>query len=202
MVMEITPLDKRRSKVIMDEGFALALYKGDLKRYHIEIGKELPDDAYKELVGVVLSKRAVERVCNLLKTSDKTELQLRQKLREGYYPQEAIEHAIGFLKEYRYLDDEQYARRYAECNSSRKSRKQIQYELEKKGLSREAVSDILEEYPTDEEAQIRDYLRKKRLHSEQMTLTERQKAMAALGRKGFSWDTVRCVFGDGGDVDE
>lgn len=179
----------------MDDGFALALYKGDLKRFHIEEGEELPSDVYQELVGTVLSKRAVERVCNLLKTSDKTELQLRRKLKEGCYPGEAIEYAMEFLKKNHYIDDEQYARRFAECNASRKSRRQIQYELEKKGISRETVSAVLEEYPVDEEAQIRGYLRKKRPDGGQMAPQERQKVMAALGRKGFSWDTVSRVLG-------
>ena len=47
----------------------------------------------------------------------------------------------------------------------------------------------------DEEAQIRDYMRKKRLEPEGMTQEERRKAMAALGRKGFSFETVNRVFG-------
>ena len=37
-VTEIIPLDKRRSKVILDEDFALALYNGEIKRYHMEAG--------------------------------------------------------------------------------------------------------------------------------------------------------------------
>ena len=37
-VTEIIPLDKRRSKVILDEDFALALYNGEINRYHMEAG--------------------------------------------------------------------------------------------------------------------------------------------------------------------
>ena len=95
----------------------------------------------------------------------------------------------------RYINDEEYGRRYVEYHSTKKSKRQIQYELQRKGLSKEAVTDILEEHPVDEEAQIRDYIRRKRLEPEAMTLEERRKAMAALGRKGFSFETVNRVFG-------
>ena len=76
-VTEIIPLDKRRSKVILDEDFALALYNGEIKRYHMEAGEDLPEETYREILEEILLKRAVERVCYLLKSSDKTELELR-----------------------------------------------------------------------------------------------------------------------------
>lgn len=194
-VTEITPFDKRRSKVILDEDFALVLYKGEVKRYRIEEGGELSEETYQEILDEILKKRAVERVCYLLKSADKTEQELRQKLREGYYPAEAIDFAVDFLKRHRYLNDEEYGRRYVEYHSARKSRRQIQYELQKKGLSKETVSELFEEHPVDEEAQIRAYVRKKRLNPETMTPEERRKAMAALGRKGFSYETVNRVLG-------
>ena len=194
-VTEIIPLDKRRSKVILDEDFALALYNGEIKRYHMEAGEELPEETYREILEEILLKRAVERVCYLLKSSDKSEQELRQYLKDGYYPGEAIDYAIEFLKKHRYINDEEYGRRYVEYHSAKKSKRQIQYELQRKGLTKEAVSDILEEHPVDEEAQIRDYMRKKRLEPEAMTQEERRKAMAALGRKGFSFETVNRVFG-------
>lgn len=194
-VTEIMPLDKRRSKVVLDEDFALVLYKGEVKRYHIKEGGELPEETYQEILEEILLKRAVERVCYLLKSADKTEQELRQKLKDGYYPQEAIDHAINFLKEHRYIDDEEYGRRYVEFNSARKSQRQIQYELQRKGLPKETVAELLEERPVDEEIQIRNYIRKKRLDPESMTPEERRKAMAALGRKGFSYEMVNRVFG-------
>lgn len=194
-VMEIVPFGKQKSKVILDEGFTLVLYKGELGKYRIRQGEELREETYKEILTEVLMKRARERVIYLLKASDKTEQELRQKLKEGYYPQEAIDYAIGFLKEYRYIDDERYGERYVEFHSERKSRRQIQYELQKKGLDKEVISDILEEHPIDEEAQVLAYLEKKRKNISELDQKERSKIMAALGRKGFSFEVVNRVLG-------
>ncbi len=105
-VTEIVPVDKRRSKVILDDDFTLVLYRGELKRYFIEEGSEISEEVYQEIVKEILYKRARERVLFLLKSSDKTEQELRRKLKEGFYPQEVIDYAIHFLKEHRFINDQ------------------------------------------------------------------------------------------------
>jgi len=196
IVIEIVPFDKRRSKVILDEDFTLVLYRGEIRKFEIEEGKELSQDTYREILHDVLFQRARERVLFLLKSSDKTEQELRRKLKAGGYPPEAVDHAICFLKEHRWINDQEYGRRYVECHSERKSERQILYELQKKGLDKEAIKAILEEQPVDEDFQIRAYMRKKRLDPEEMDARERCKVMAALGRKGFSYDVISRVLGD------
>lgn len=194
-VKEIVPLDKRKSKVILDEGFTLVLYRGELKRFDLKEGEELSQEIYEKIVNEVLKKRARERVLFLLKASDKTEKELTKRLKEGFYPQEAIDYAIGFLKAHHYIDDEEYGRRYVEFHSRRKSRRQIQYELRQKGLSGELIEEVLREQPVDEEAQVLAYIRKKHLEPEKLEFKERRKVMAALGRKGFSYEAISRALG-------
>ena len=194
-VTEIVPFDKRRSKVILEDDFTLVLYRGEIKRFGIEEGKPLSEETYQEILQEVLLKRARERVLFLLKSSDKTEQELRRKLKDGGYPAEAVDYAINFVKEHRFINDQDYGRRYVEFNSERKSERQIQYELQKKGLDKEVIQDILNEQPVDEEAQIQAYIKKKRLKSEEMDFKERHKVMAALGRKGFSYEAISRVLG-------
>lgn len=195
IVTEIVPVDKRRSKVILDEDFALVLYRGECNRFGIKEGEELSEDTYQEILKEVLFKRARERVLYLLKASDKTEQELVRKLKDGGYPKEAIDYAVGFVKEHRFINDEDYGKRYVEFNSSRKSEKQIQFELQRKGLDKEMIRDILKEQPVDEEAQIQAYIRKKRIDPKELDRKERSKVMAALGRKGFSYEAVNRVLG-------
>lgn len=194
-VTEIVPFDKRRSKVILEDDFTLVLYRGEIKRFGIEEGKPLSEETYQEILQEVLLKRARERVLFLLKSSDKTEQELRRKLKDGGYPKEAVDYAINFVKEHRFINDQDYGRRYVEFNSERKSERQIQYELQKKGLDKEVIQEILKEQPVDEEAQIQAYVKKKRLQPEEMDFKERHKVMVALGRKGFSYEAISRVLG-------
>ena len=195
-VTSVTPFDKRRVKVVLEEETAFLLYKGEAKRYQIEQGGELELAQYEEILHEILFKRARERVVYLLKSSDKTEKELRRKLAEGFYPQEAADHAISVVKKYHYIDDERYARNYVEQGALKKSRRQIIYDLQKKGIGQETISGLLEECPVDEERQIQEFLRKRRYPGRDASPEEKKKIAAALGRKGFSYETVIKVIGE------
>ena len=193
-VTSIVPLDKRRSKVFLEEDFAFVLYKGELQRYRIEEGADLREEQYREIMTRVLPKRAIERAVNLLKNTDKTELELRRKLREGFYPEPVIDAAVRKLTEYHFVDDSRYAARYIELRGGRKSRRQLSCELEQKGISREMISELLEQYPVEEEEQIRAFLEKKHFDYVETEARERSKLAASLGRKGYSFDAIRHVM--------
>lgn len=194
-VTEIVPVDKRRSKVILEEDFTLVLYRGEIRKFGIEEGKPLSEETYQVILKEVLFKRARERVLFLLKSSDKTEQELRRKLKDGGYPKEAADYAIDFLKKHNFINDQDYGRRYVEFNSGRKSERQIRYELQRKGLDKEVIQELLSEQPVDEVAQIQNYVKKKCLNPEEMDFKQRSKMMAALGRKGFSYDAISRVLG-------
>ena len=116
----------------------------------------------------------------LLEFRDRTERELRQKLKEREYSAEEINETVLFLKEYRYLDDEAYVDRYIRSCAARKSRRQIRADLERKGVSREIIDLQLQEKTVDEDSQIRKLLQKKY-----------RRIMGALGRRGFSGEAIR-----------
>ena len=66
-VESITPVGKRKCRVLLDEGFALVLYRGEIKKYGIEEKGELSKECYQEILREVLCRRAKERVLYLLK---------------------------------------------------------------------------------------------------------------------------------------
>lgn len=199
-VKEIVPLDKRRCKVLLEEGFAFALYRGEIKKYQIEEGRELKQEAYDDILNQILIRRARERVLHLLKSSDKTEQELRKKLREGYYPEEAVSQAIEYVRSYHYIDDDGYARRYVESYKNRKSKRQIIYDLKQKGIPAEMVSGLLEENPVDELAQARKLLEKRRYDPATATMEERRKQASFLARKGFPYEVVEAALGRSRDI--
>ena len=71
------------------------------------------------------AKKAREKAVYYLQFSGKTEQELRKKLAEQEFSPASVDSAIEFVKKYRYLDDEDYARRFVEKNGTKKSRKQM-----------------------------------------------------------------------------
>lgn len=193
-IISVTPLDKRRSKVVTDEDLTFALYRGEIRTYNIEEGRELTGEAYREILEGVLFKRAKERTLYLLKSRDRTELEIRRKLKDGCYPQEAIDHAVEFLKRYRFVDDQNYGRNYIRTYGGRKSRRQLEFELKGKGLGREEIDLLMEECQISEEEQIYRFLKKKGYQKDKTEPKERAKLAAALARKGFSYEAICSVM--------
>ena len=128
----------------------------------------------------------------LLEFRDRTEWELRQKLKEREYSAEEIDETVLFLKEYCYLDDEAYAGRYIRSCAARKSRRQIRADLEHKGVSREIIDLQLQEKTVDEDSQIRKLLQKKGyVPGKRLEPAEYRRIMGALGRRGFSGEAIR-----------
>lgn len=195
-ITEVVPLDKRRSKVFLDEEPAFVLYHGEIRQYQIEEGRELSREQYDRILEDVLYKRGKERVLFLLKDRDRTENEIRKKLREGFYPQEVIERIIDFLREYHFVDDLEYGRRYVQAYGTKRSKKRLEFDLQQKGLTQEQISVLLEEEEVCEDSQIKAFLRKKGYIPGSTPPKERAKLTAALVRKGFSYDAICQGFRD------
>lgn len=193
-ITEIVPLDKQRSKVLTDEDFAFALYKGELRRYQIKSGTEISQEVYREIVETVLCRRARERALYLLKMRDRTEQEIRRKLEEGFYPREVIERTLEFLREYGFVNDREYARQYVEIYGKRRSRRRIQNDLAQKGLDRDQIAELLDEGNVEEEAQIEAFLRRKHYDPQETSFEDKQKMTASLVRRGYAYETVSQVI--------
>ena len=103
-VTKIEPLSKTRYKVYLDGQFAFTLYKGELSRYHIAEESVIEDDIYDSLQQII-TKRAKLRAMHLLSDMGRTESQLRTKLKQGGYAEDAVEAAIRYVKSFGYIND-------------------------------------------------------------------------------------------------
>ena len=197
-ITDIVELDKKRCKIFIDGEFAFVLYKGELREYDIKSGNEISESVYESINSEVLSKRAKLRAMNLLQKKDYTEKQLRDKLQEGLYSQELIDEAIDYVKSYRYLDDERFARDYITYHMEMRSRNRILQDLTGKGISKDVIISIMDElYSESEEAtgdieaeQINKLLIKKHFDND-MDYKDKQKIMAFLIRRGYTMDSIR-----------
>lgn len=199
-VTQVVELSKSRSKVYIEQEFAFVLYKGELRLYHIREGEELTEEDYDTIMQEILPKRAKLRAMNLLKSREYTTVQLRNKLKQGFYPDEVIEKALEYVDSFHYTDDLRYAKDYITYHAEKKSRKRIEQDLQNKGISREIMEQAWAEWQElggqqDEQAMIRELLNKKHYNVEQADYKEQQKIYAFLMRKGFSGEQIRHVMG-------
>lgn len=138
-----------------------------------------------------------ECALTLLEYADRTEQELRRKLQDRGYSQKEIEEAVSFLMEYGYVNDAAYAERYIHSRTLSKSKRLLRMELEKKGVDRDVIDRELCENPVDEKAQIRRFLEKKGYRpGEEADPVKKRRIVAALARRGYSYDVIRSVMGE------
>lgn len=141
-----------------------------------------------------LYNRAKHRALYLIERREYTRREIRDKLKKsGRYGEPVIDRVLDFLEEYHFIDDEEYAFRYIRTYGGTRSIRQLQYELERRGVNRDYVKNALEELELDDRESL-EYLAEKRLRGRELTSQELQKQYTYFLRKGYSGDQVRKVL--------
>ncbi|MBK9528175.1 MAG: RecX family transcriptional regulator [Acidobacteria bacterium] len=142
-------------------------------------------------------ERTMNRAVKLLAAKPRSIGELRQRLLEKLWTNEEIVDAvIEKLKEYKYLDDEQFARDVAVSKLRQKpqGKRRLQQTMSRKKLDKElvdtAIAEAFEKLP---EADLIDLAIEKRLRLKGLpsTLDDTKKFYDHLLRQGFSFDLIR-----------
>lgn len=195
IVTQLTDMGKGRYKVYIEERPAFVLYRGELNRLGIREGEEITEGTLCEIREEILPLRAKKRAMNLLQKREYTSAALREKLRDGEYPEDCIEEAVAYVASYGYVDDLRYARDFIVYNLDRKSRMRIEQDLMRKGICKDMVRAVFEELEEegtrqDEASMVRSLLEKKKYDARTADGQEKQRMYAFLYRKGFHADVI------------
>lgn len=193
-IVSVEPWNRRKSRVLTDEGLAFLLSDGDAERYGIREGAEISPGEYERLLREVLCPGAREKMLKILEASDKPEAELRRRLKEAGFPPEAVDAAVALGREYRYVDDRRYAENYIRGAAAGKSRRQMEAFLAGKGVDRELIRECLDQTEIDEAGQILRLLEKRGYCREMADEREQRRTMAYLSRKGFSYEAILDIM--------
>lgn len=200
-VTEVKEYKKGRYEVYLNDEFAFVLYKSELKQYGIKEEAELSSEVIDEINDVVLTKRCKKRAMNLLLKGDMTEMKLRGKLTDGKYPNDVIDKAIDYVKSYHYIDDRRYAMSFISAKSSIDSKNTIKRKLIERGIAKDIIDSCIEEFYVEDELNadverelIERLITKKCKDLSSLEYNDRQKLIASVMRKGFSYYDVESVL--------
>jgi len=203
LVTEIVEINKKKRRIYINYNSAFSLYVGEIFKYKIKKDLPMDEDIYNEIVNEILPKRAKLRAMNLLKDRDLTEYSLKQKLKEGYYPEDSVRIAIEYVKNYGYIDDRRYAENYVNFKSSTKSRYQIKNILLQKGLDKDLISEVCDEYyenddnnENSEKKLVEKLILKRKIDIMNITREEKSKLLGYLTRRGFQIDLINGVINE------
>ena len=154
IVTKVELVSKNRYKVEVDGEFAFVLYRRELSHYQIREECEVSEESFEQIKKEVIIKRAKLRAMHLLNDMDRTESQLRTKLRQSCYTEDVVEAALAYVKSFGYIDDLDYAKRYIQNRQNQKSKRELYAQLVGKGIERELIELAMEECYTGEDDEI------------------------------------------------
>ena len=196
IITRVELLTKTKFRIYIDGEPVFVLYRGELKRFNIAEEEEISEQTVEKINKDVLLKRAKLRAMHLLEDMDRTEKALRDKLRQGGYPESAIDGAVKYVSSFGYLNDVRFAENFVLSRKDSKSRREIQALLAQKGVPADTAQAVLEQiYGEDgEQASIRQILRKKRMDPERADEQTLRKIYGYLARKGYRYEDIRQVI--------
>ena len=136
-------------------------------------------------------RQAKARALKILEFSDKTEKQLRDKLKEGEFPPFAVDEAIEYVRGFHYIDDLRYAEAYIRGRRSRKSTYELRMELRQKGLYQDTIETALVNEPPDEENTLKELFLKKYGRKDLSDPKTYEKAFRYFAAKGYGFDDIK-----------
>ena len=199
-ITAITPQVKnaKRCNIFLDGEFFCGMELETVVKNRLKAGMQIDEDTLEKVQLESERSVALDRAMTFLSGSVKSEKQTRDYLKEKGFTPAVCDNVIEKLKEYGFLDDEYYAKRYVETYSDKKGAFLLKQELKRKGMDEETAENALSDLGDQTDAAIavaEKYARGKK--SDAQTL---QKTYRYLISKGFSFDeadtAVKRLKGD------
>ena len=192
--MLITAVEERKkgmSALYIDGEYAVSIDTVTFASSGKGIGSDITDEELYELTEKSKISRAKEKALYLIEYRARSRKEIEDKL-IPLYGETAAAAAIERLEELKLIDDESFAREYAEQLLMRKkfSAERAAFELLKKGIDRDLIDEILEEFEVDSVEQIASVIEKK--YSRSLGDEKgRNRAINGLRSMGYRWDDIK-----------
>lgn len=137
---------------------------------------------------------------SFLSFRQRSEKEIREYLRKKNAPVEVIEKIMSSLKEYKFINDEEFARMWIESRNraSPRAERVLKMELKQKGIAKEIIERLTERKEMVSDIESAKILVRKRLVRFKGVEKEEiyKKLGGYLARRGYNWDTVKHSIDD------
>lgn len=198
----ITPQvkDKTRCNVEVDGRFYCGMKLETVMQNRLKVGMTVEKEYLAVLQLESEKKTALDKALRHISVSMKTEKQIREYLTKKGYLSEISDYVIEKMREYHYINDEEYAKMYSETAGKRKGKRLIAVELKRKGVSDAVIETALTSITGEKESAERvleKYMRGKTVDKKTLS-----KAYAYLLGKGYDYDTAKSALQSVKDVED
>lgn len=196
--MKIAALSEYKGEtweIVLESGKKVFVNEMIVSDFRLFEGKEITPAELCSITSADIARKAKKRALYLLGERAFCREELLSKL-EKSYGAEVAENAVCYVEELGYINDEDYAAKYAEYLIKRKKHGvyRAKQEMLRKGLSRELCENALAEFTEDELDEELLWLIRKKYIEKIADFDGRRRTVAALVRRGYDFSSVkRCI---------
>lgn len=192
IITDITPQKKKnRLNIYIDNKFYCGLEAEIVLSNRLKIGTEITEEKIKDLALKSDKEVAKNKALVYISKRCKSTKEVKDYLIKKGYLQVVVDEVTNFLKEYKYLDDEEYQKIYINANKY-KGKNLIKYQLISKGIDKESAQTSIDSIGNQEG--VIQVLLEKYLRNKEKTKENISKAYRHLIGKGFDTEEVLRVI--------
>jgi len=190
---------KKRCSIFLNDEFAFGLDQDIVLQFGLKKGDVLSDQQIEVILLNEEKKKAKDRALNFLSYRDRSEKEIRTKLKDVGYEENIVEWVIGELKRLKFIDDERFAHSYAQTQMITRPMGEyfLKKELQQKGIEAELIEQAVEKvYQEDDQFSVAFELaqQRKKRYNDIDEMKAKKRVSDFLLRRGFSWEIVSEVL--------
>lgn len=190
---------KNRCSIFLDDEFAFGLNEDVVFQYGLKKGDVLTEKQIEEILNSEEKKSAKERALNFLSYRDRSEKEMRTKLRQVGFDENIIELTINDLKRLKLIDDKKFAASFARGKMISKPMGAylLKRELQQKGIEKDVIEQAVEKvFAENDQFSIAFKIAEQKVKRIKNLEEAKKKKRVSdfLLRRGFNWDVVSQVM--------
>ncbi len=192
--IETQKRNPRRKSIFIDGKFAFGVDEEVVSKLGLEKGAGLTEQKIKEILIRKNENEAKEIALRFLSFRRRTEKEIKDKLKKKGFDEKAIKSTIDRLKEYDLINDLEFAAAWVKERLAYKPRgkKLLKQELWKKGIKKDIIEQVTEEFCQDEDKSAIELLEKiKRRYKNLEPKVAKRRMLSLLLRRGFSYEIAK-----------
>ena len=190
-ITNIIKSGKDKYSVYVDNEFCCFLTSETVVKSGFKIGQFVDqnqiENAQFENEKITAFNRAIKYLSAI-----KSEKQVKDYLYTKGYSRKVVDFVLLKLKEYNYINDENFAKIYIQNYQIKKGKKLLEFELQTKGISREIISTLLEDF--DDNLECMRALAEKFLKNKPRDKKTAIKLSNHLFSKGYAYEKINKIL--------
>ncbi|WP_294188438.1 recombination regulator RecX [uncultured Clostridium sp.] len=195
--IEVQKRNKDRSNVYIDNDYAFSLSNELVYKEGLKLNEKIDIERINAIAKEDNYIKCKTTALRIVEKSYKSEKELVDKLILKGYDNESINKTINVLKEYNFINDENYVKMYVKDKLKQVGKKKIKYDLAKKGISDKIIDEEIYNIDSEYEKNTAYNLAIKKYNTIAKREADRFKLSQKLYRfllsKGYSYDIVSSV---------